>query len=182
MAKSILTTHLGSYQDLIESSLTKLNENLILDRIWDGDHTVWKPAPTEISNRLGWLNIITEMKPALTRIASFTTQLVKEGYTHVLLLGMGGSSLAPDVFRKTFGIQPGFLDLAVLDSTHPDEVHKFSGELPPGKTLFIVSTKSGGTVETLSFFKFFYNWVIEHLGNDQAGQHFVAITDPGSKL
>lgn len=182
MAKSILTTHLGSYQDLIESSLIKLKETRILDRIWDCDHTVWKPDPTEISNRLGWLNIISEMKVALDRITSFTSQLVEEGYTHALLLGMGGSSLAPDVFRNTFGVQSGFLDLVVLDSTHPDEVRKLAGELPVGKTIFIVSTKSGGTVETISFFKFFYNWVIEHLGNHQPGKHFAAITDPGSSL
>lgn len=182
MAKSIINTHLGSYQELIESSLIKLNEDRILDRILDGDHTVWKPDPTEITNRLGWLNIIAEMKLALDRITSFTALLIEEGYTHALLLGMGGSSLAPDVFRKSFGAQPGFLNLNVLDSTHPDEVRKVAGELPPGKTFFIVSTKSGGTVETISFFKYFYNWVIETLGNEQAGKHFAAITDSGSSL
>jgi len=104
------------------------------------------------------------------------------GYTQVLLLGMGGSSLAPEVFRKTFGVKKGFLDLAVLDSTDPGAVHHHEKSLDLGKTLFIVSTKSGGTVETLSFFKYFYNKMIEAVGKEDAGKHFIAITDPGSKL
>jgi glucose-6-phosphate isomerase len=95
---------------------------------------------------------------------------------------MGGSSLAPDVFRKTFGVGKGFLDLAILDSTVPAAVMAHAERLDPARTLFIVSTKSGRTVETLSFFKFFYNWVTEAAGEEDAGRHFVAITDPGSKL
>jgi glucose-6-phosphate isomerase len=105
-----------------------------------------------------------------------------DGYTHALLLGMGGSSLAPEVFRKTFGVKDGYLDLAVLDSTDPGAVLAHAERLDPEKTLFIVSTKSGGTVETLSFFKFFYNWTASALGTDKAGDHFIAITDPGSSL
>ena len=104
------------------------------------------------------------------------------GYTQALLLGMGGSSLAPEVFRKTFGVRPGYLDLAVLDSTDPGAVLGYARELDLAKTLFIVSTKSGGTVETFSFFKFFYNLVADKLGAEQAGAHFIAITDPGSEL
>ena len=95
---------------------------------------------------------------------------------------MGGSSLAPEVFRKTFGVRPGYLDLAVLDSTDPAAVLGCARVLDPAKTLFIVSTKSGGTVETFSFFKFFYNLVADKLGVEQAGAHFIAVTDPGSDL
>ena len=97
-------------------------------------------------------------------------------------MGMGGSSLAPEVFRLTFGVKEGYLDLAVLDSTHPEVVMDYAKKFNPATTLYIVSTKSGGTVETFSFMKFFYNYVIHILGNDEAGKHFVAITDPGSGL
>ena len=92
------------------------------------------------------------------------------------------SSLAPEVFRKTFGVADGYLDLAVLDSTDPDAVLAYAESLDLSKTLFIVATKSGGTVETLSFFKYFYNRVAEVVGQQRAGEHFVAITDSGSKL
>ncbi|MFQ5419412.1 MAG: glucose-6-phosphate isomerase, partial [Anaerolineae bacterium] len=94
--------------------------------------------------------------------------------------GMGGSSLAPELFAKTFGGDG--LDLRVLDSTDADAVRVHADRLHPAKTLFIVATKSGGTVETLSFFKVFYNWTAAALGPEKAGGHFVAITDPGSKL
>jgi glucose-6-phosphate isomerase len=105
-----------------------------------------------------------------------------EGYTDVLLIGMGGSSLAPEVFYRTFGDSEEGLDLAVLDTTDPDAVRAYDEQLDPAKTLFIVSTKSGGTVETLSGFKYFYNRVVEAVGEADAGDHFIAITDPGSKL
>jgi glucose-6-phosphate isomerase len=105
-----------------------------------------------------------------------------DGYTQALLLGMGGSSLAPEVLRKTFGVQAGFLDLAVLDSTDPGAVLAASDAQDPARTLYVVSTKSGGTVETLSLFKFFYNQVAAADRAGRAGAHFVAITDPGSQL
>jgi hypothetical protein len=95
---------------------------------------------------------------------------------------MGGSSLAPEVFAKTFGSEPGWPTLAVLDSTDPGAVFRRSGELDPARTLFMVSSKSGTTVEIHSFFKFFYGWACERLGRDKAGGHFAAITDPGSQL
>jgi glucose-6-phosphate isomerase len=104
------------------------------------------------------------------------------GYKHIYLLGMGGSSLAPKVFIKTFGVRDGYLDLTVIDSTDPDFLLEQSKRIDPAKTLFIVSTKSGTTIETLSFFKFFYNQVASSLGEEKAGEHFVAITDPGAKL
>ena len=95
---------------------------------------------------------------------------------------MGGSSLAPELFARTFGTTPGYLDLHVLDSTDPGAVAAFQDRLDPETTLFIVSSKSGNTVETLSFFKFFYTWIAELMGEEAAGAHFVAITDPGSNL
>jgi len=173
---------LGKYKPNIETALNQLTENQIIHRIWGHDHTVWKPNPAEITNRLGWLDIAERLQSEVARMMALKEQLQDENYTHVLLLGMGGSSLAPEVFAKTFGNEVVGLDLAVLDSTDPGAVLAHAKRLDLPNTLFIVSTKSGGTVETLSFFKFFYNKVLDEVGEDQAGQHFIAITDPGSKL
>jgi glucose-6-phosphate isomerase len=178
MHNNIITTNLGIYQTNIEDTLSVLGENRVLQRIWEHDHTLWKPDTTEITNRLGWLRIAEKMKGKIPQILALVNDVCSEGYTQVMLLGMGGSSLAPELFRKTFRVKEGYLDLAVLDSTDPEAVLSHDHQLDYTKTLFIVSTKSGGTVETLSFFKYFYTRTVEHLGKDQAGKHFIAITDP----
>jgi glucose-6-phosphate isomerase len=158
-------------------------EERVIARIWVHDHTVWKPEPAEITNRLGWLHIAEAMRAQIYRLDALVDAVLAGGYTDVLLLGMGGSSLAPDVFSKVFGGQAAnYLSLTVLDSTDPGAVLAQAERLDPARTLFIVSTKSGGTAETLSFFKYFYNWAADALGSERAGEHFVAITDPGSKL
>ncbi len=136
----------------------------------------------EIANRLGWLDSPQAMQGRLSEIAAVVEGVRADGYTFALLLGMGGSSLAPEVFRKVFGVADGFLDLAVLDSTDPGAVLDYAERLDLRRTLFIVSTKSGGTVETFSFMKYFYNLAAENLGAEEAGRHFIAITDPGSAL
>ncbi|NJO06205.1 MAG: bifunctional transaldolase/phosoglucose isomerase [Chloroflexaceae bacterium] len=176
------TAHLGAYEAAGAAALEEMRQNETLKRIWEHDHTVWKDDPTEISNRLGWLHSPEVMPEHLPAINALIEAVRNEGYTHALLMGMGGSSLAPEVFRKAFGVAEGYLDLAVLDSTDPGAVLAFADALDMRRTLFVVSTKSGGTVETLSFFKYFYNKVVEAVGTDAAGQHFIAITDPGSKL
>ncbi|MCJ7703725.1 MAG: hypothetical protein MUO62_19265, partial [Anaerolineales bacterium] len=182
MTRKIITPRLGKVQATVDKALEDLATNRILPRIWEKDHSVWKPEPQEITDRLGWLTIAERMKANLPQIQTLTDNVRSEGYTQTLLLGMGGSSLAPEVFRKTFGVKDGYLDLAVLDSTDPDTVASLTRQLNWKKTLFIVSTKSGGTVETLSFFKYCYRQVVEKLGKVQAGAHFIAITDPGSRL
>lgn len=179
---------LGDYQATVENALADLRKNKIIDRIWKHDHSVWKPDPTEITNRLGWLHSPEVMIDAIPEINAFVDEVRAEGFTQALLLGMGGSSLAPEVYRFTFGLRrgdpadPPYIDIAVLDSTDPGAVLAHDRRLDPAKTLYIVSTKSGGTVETFSFFKCFYNRVMFELGNQKAGAHFVAITDPGSGL
>jgi glucose-6-phosphate isomerase len=173
---------LGSYEAPVYAALAEMKKNRVIERIWAKDHTVWKPHPTEITNRLGWLESPKDMAGKLHEIDAVVEAVRADGYTHALLLGMGGSSLAPEVFRKTFGVREGYLDLEVLDSTDPGAVLAYAERFDVRKTLFIVSTKSGGTVETFSFMKYFYNIVAEALGPDQAGLHFIAITDPGSKL
>lgn len=172
----------------VDAVLAELASANIVQRIWDHDFTVWRDEPTEISNRLGWLRMPGAMPYSVDRMDALKAEVIAAGYRHVLLLGMGGSSLAPEVFARTFGPQSAdppsapALELEVQDSTHPDSIHAQTERLDPAETLFIVSTKSGGTVETLSFFKYFYNWTAAALGEERAGEHFVAITDPGSKL
>jgi len=173
---------IGNYDSLVKKSLEKLEKEKIVQRIWKHDYTVWKPEPTEITNRLGWLNSPEVMKPAIQNIGKFAEEVRSAGFTHALLLGMGGSSLAPEVFRNIFGVKTGYLDLAVLDSTTPGAVLNYAKTLNPEKTLFIASTKSGGTVETLSFLKYFYNLTLKKVGREKIGNHFIAITDPGSGL
>jgi transaldolase/glucose-6-phosphate isomerase len=173
---------LGSYHGAVDAALAEIRDQRVMARIWDHDHTVWKPDPTEITNRLGWLHIAEAMGDEVQRLREFADAVRADGYTHALLLGMGGSSLAPEVFCKTFGLQKGYLDLAVLDSTDPAAVAALAERLDPEQTLFIVSTKSGTTVETLSFFKFFYNRTSDAIDAQGAGDHFIAITDPGSPL
>jgi glucose-6-phosphate isomerase len=177
-----LSAHLGPYQEAVDEALAEMADDRIVKRIWAHDHTVWKPEPKGITNRLGWLNTAHVMRDNLDRLEALAEAVRSDGYTHALLLGMGGSSLAPEVFRKTFGVKEGYLDLAVLDSTDPGAVLNFAERLDPARTLYIVATKSGGTVETLSFFKFFYNQVMEAVSVKRAGEHFIAITDPDSKL
>jgi glucose-6-phosphate isomerase len=177
-----IAAELGMHQRAVNAALDEMAAANIVARIWQHDHTIWKPDPTEITNRLGWLRVAGSLKQDLPRIHALAAEVRSEGFTHALLLGMGGSSLAPEVFRKTFGVGQGGLDLAILDSTDPDAVLAWVTRLDLKKTLFIVSTKSGGTVETFSFFKFFYNRVMDAVGRARAGKHFIAITDPGSGL
>jgi len=174
--------NLGPFHSTVEKALAELRDEQVMSRIWTHDHTVWKPEPTEIVNRLGWLHTPEMMGDNVQLLQALADAVCTAKYTHALLLGMGGSSLAPEVFRKTFGVKEGYLDLAVLDSTNPGAVVAHAEQLDSQRTLFIVSTKSGTTVETLSFFKFFYNWMSDSVGENLAGDHFIAITDPGTPL
>lgn len=173
---------LQHYHTAVETALADMTADRILPRIWARDHTVWRPDPTEISDRLGWLDIAGRVQEDIPRFTALRDTLLAEGYTHALLLGMGGSSLAPAVFGEVFAdARPG-LQLAVLDSTDPGAVIAHAIRLNPCRTLFIAATKSGRTVETLSFLKYFYTLVAKTLGTADAGEHFIAITDAGSHL
>ncbi|MCW8804600.1 MAG: hypothetical protein OQK57_09390 [Ignavibacteriaceae bacterium] len=177
-----MNVSLGNYQTVVEKSLNHISRERIIARIWQKDHTVWRSDPKEISNRLGWLDCLEVTKKTFDEISSFVEEIRKEGFTDALLMGMGGSSLTPEVFRFTFGVKKGFLDLHVLDSTHPEAIFDYQNKLDPKKTLYIVSTKSGGTVETMSFMKYFFTSVSKKLGREEASKHFIAITDPNSGL
>jgi glucose-6-phosphate isomerase len=174
--------YLGNYQSVVDQTMEKMRKEKIVNRIWQHDHTVWKQNPSEITNRLGWLHSPLQMKGNINEIRNLVNSVRKEGFTHVLLLGMGGSSLAPEVFSKIFGIKNRFLDLQVLDSTDPETILWYTNNLKLEKTLFLVSTKSGSTVETISLMKYFYNLVLKRIGKEKVGNHFVTITDPDSSL
>lgn len=175
------STHLGRYAAQVQDWIQRLESERVLDRILARDHTVWKPDPSEISNRLGWLDIAPRMLPQVPCLLELAGNVRTRGCTQVVLLGMGGSSLAPEMFASTLR-RNGYPHLTVLDSTDPGAVLGLQSRLHPEHTLFIVSTKSGGTVETFSLGKYFYSWMVEQVGAGNAGSHFWAITDPGSTL
>lgn len=176
-----IEVQLGSYQAAVDAALQEIAEARIVERIWNIDHTVWRENPTEISNRLGWLQIPQEMESRVAVINALGDSLLASGYTDVVVLGMGGSSLAPDMFGRIF-TQPGHLKISVVDTTDATAILAMKERLNPETTCFIVATKSGGTAETFSAFKYFYNWTMAAVGSDRVAEHFVAITDPNSGL
>jgi transaldolase / glucose-6-phosphate isomerase len=148
----------------------------VAHRIWMKDATLWGPADQpEVANRLGWLTTPETMLEDVDDLEAFAAEIRDEGFADVVLLGMGGSSLAPEVIRQSFGPQDGWPSLHVLDSTDAGAIRAVQERVELDKTLFLVSTKSGGTIETLSLFKHFWSLRPE-------GRQFVAITDPGSGL
>ena len=176
-----LTQGLGSYMEQVRQGLTTLEQARTVRRMWDGDHTVWKPDPTEISNRLGWLTVPKEMTHKLTDLKAFAADAAGS-FDHVVLLGMGGSSLGPEALSRSLGHPAGYPKLIVLDSTVPARVRRTAESIDQARTLFIVSSKSGGTIETLSLYAYFRELVAKRLGDAKAGASFVAITDPGTSL
>ncbi|MEA2361751.1 MAG: transaldolase / glucose-6-phosphate isomerase [Thermoleophilaceae bacterium] len=146
-------------------------------RIWQRDESLWGgPGVPEIANRLGWLTISEKMLEHAPELHELREQLKAEGFTDAVLLGMGGSSLGPEVIRRSYGQIPDGLRLHVLDSTDPGAVLEVERSIDLETTVFVVSSKSGGTIETLSHMRYFY----ERAGRD--GNRFVAVTDPGSSL
>ncbi len=178
----IKTANLQAYEKAIAGGLASLAGDRIISRIWKKDWTVWREDPKEIRSRLGWLTSPRSMQKELAGINGYVRDVRKKRFTKALLLGMGGSSLAPLMLSEILQTRAGYLDLDVLDLTDPAVVLAWQKKLNPAKTLFIVSSKSGTTVETASFFKYFWNWTADRLGKKEAGGHFAAITDPGSPL
>ncbi len=153
-------------------------------KIWRKDAALWKSDEENakiIRNSLGWVTVIEQVSAAAEELAAFSARIRNDGFKHIMLLGMGGSSLCPEVFRRTFGKTPGFPELHVLDSTDPATVAAFEAKVDLAKTLFIVASKSGSTVEPLMFYKYFFDRV-RQLKGDKAGENFITITDPGTKM
>ncbi len=167
---------LGPYQDRVENRLVTWKDANFARRLWAKDYTLWADQPDEITNRLGWLHLPETMRDQAAEFQLFAERIRSEGIRHVVLLGMGGSSLAPQVFQRTFGNARGYPKLSLLDSTHPDAVRHLSESIDIHKTFFLVSSKSGTTLETLSLLRYFWSKSREN------GSRFAAITDPNTPL
>lgn len=174
--------HLAApYDALVRDVMQSAIRNQVVERLWFKDHRLWKPEPTEIANRLGWLTLPGDMLAHVQPLKALAVTARKEGIRDVVLLGMGGSSLGPEVFRASFGSKGGAPRLWVLDSTVPGWVRLVTRSIHPARTLFLVASKSGGTIEVMSLFSHFWKLVAGAKGN-RGGQQFIAITDPGTGL
>lgn len=169
------------FHQFVASSRDSLIASRAVERLWTKDHELWKPEPTEIVDRLGWLTVIDEMQEQAGPLMSFAKSVRDRGIRDVVLLGMGGSSLGPEVLRASFGPAPRYPKLWVLDSTVPGWVRRVTKAIDPARTLFIVASKSGGTIEVMSLLAHFWELVRRSSGN-LVGDQFIAITDPKTGL
>jgi transaldolase / glucose-6-phosphate isomerase len=177
--------HLGVETDVVVAAVSSAHAPHVVQRIWDHDPNLWKDGDrkhaAEITERLGWLDVVAWMRERLPEVQRVAAEIRSDGITDVVVLGMGGSSLAPEVLRQSFGAREGYPRLHVLDTTDPGAIQQLTGALEPRRSLFVVSSKSGGTVETLSHFAHFFD-VVTNAGVENPGAHFVAVTDPGTSL
>ncbi len=183
----------ASGMEVAQGYVDELVKMKTASRVWDRDASLWTSAPEHIKvihNRLGWLSVVESMSKRIPELTALCEDVKASGLTDAVVLGMGGSSLAPDMFRLVFshlnaaseaGTVPGGMRLFVLDTTDPTTVRDLEKNLDLAKTLFIVSSKSGGTVEVNSFYKYF-RAKVDVFAADSAGQHFIAITDDGTSL
>jgi glucose-6-phosphate isomerase/transaldolase/glucose-6-phosphate isomerase len=176
-----LSVDLASEREIFDAALTELVQLRAVERIWAHDPTLWKSDPAadiELSDRLGWLSLPDDFlaPDKLKDLQTLAAECKSEGIRHVVVCGMGGSSLAPEVFRITLGSTAGNPELIVLDFTDPTLVRSVDARIDPNKTLFLISSKSGGTIEVMSFLAHFW----ELTGHN--GRQFCAITDPGTSL
>jgi transaldolase/glucose-6-phosphate isomerase len=172
---------LGQYEGAVLSRLKSWHSASLAGRLWDKDFTIWsKDEVPEIKDRLGWLDLPHDMRGKLREMTELAREIKDEGMMHVVLLGMGGSSLAPEVFQQTLRNAGDYPALTVCDSTHPSKIRAVESSIDLQRTVFLVSSKSGTTLETISLFRYFYDRVSEI--TDRPGRQFIAITDPGSPL
>ena len=165
----------------VEETLRFLEAREFLDRLWVKDATLWKGDAATVRNRLGWLTSPTIMRGHSEDIRGFADEVRRLQYSHVVLLGMGGSSSTGEVFNDTFGSKMGFPDMLVLDSTDPGAVKHVADSINLSRTLFVVASKSGTSAETMAAYAFFRGQV-EAASSPRPGMQFVAITDPGRPL
>ena len=164
----------------VKASLQEWSDGIKVRRLWDHDSSLWTDRGE--SRWLGWLDIIDEQLAHIQLLTSLAEETKRRGFTHAVILGMGGSSLCPEVLQRTFGKQAGLPELHVLDSTDPAQIHAVERAIHLSSTLFIVSSKSGTTLEPNIFKQYFFARVQDLVGAKEAGQRFIAITDPGSAL
>ncbi|RYY21292.1 MAG: glucose-6-phosphate isomerase [Cytophagaceae bacterium] len=177
------TYHLGQYQDAITAEINDLNAKNFTAGFWQKEAALWTDSAEgqeSIRSFMGWLRVAETMRQAVPEIEEFVREVKDAGFQHVVVMGMGGSTMAPIVFEKSFPAGQG-LPISVLDTTDPGTVQQIEQSVPLANTLFIVASKSGTTAEPLAFGDYFYAKLKEIKG-DKAGENFVAITDPGSKF
>jgi len=178
------TYQIGALAETVKSSLESMRKSGFVRRLWDKDPTLWtkkKEHHPVIRGALGWLHVTEQELERVERLTSFTEEVKKRGFKHVLLLGMGGSSLCPEVLKMTFGVIKGHPELLVLDSTVPAQVMAFEKKVDLAKTLCIVASKSGSTTEPNVFSAYFFD-KMKKVKGAKAAENFIAITDPGSAL
>jgi transaldolase/glucose-6-phosphate isomerase len=174
----------AAFNDELQTVLKSLDEKQVSRRMFDKDAHLWKSDEQEVAaiqNRLGWLTLPSTYSEKVSEFVAFATEIKNEGYKHVVLLGMGGSSLCSEVARETYGKIEGYPELLVLDNTSPDAILNIEKQVELERTLFIVASKSGTTTEPNCFFEYFYGEVEKKLPAS-AGKNFVAITDDGTPL
>ena len=157
-----IVASIGNYESSVSTSLDSLSNQNFIERLWAKDSTLWKHEPEHkklINNSLGWLTVIKTVQEQINSVISFSDEIRASGFKQIVLLGMGGSSLAPEVLRSTFGSIPGYPELIVLDSTDPDAVTNIENRITISQTLFLFCSKSGSTIEPLSLFRYFYSRV-----------------------
>jgi transaldolase / glucose-6-phosphate isomerase len=164
----------------VRATLREWTEQRTIDRIWARDARVW--TGTDEASWLGWLGIVEQQRGRVGDLHRIAEDVRQAGFTHVLLLGMGGSSLSPEVLSLTFGQRPGCPELLILDSTDPAQIRATEARVNLERTLFVVSSKSGTTLEPNIFTEHFFARVQAAVGPGKVGDRFIAITDPGSKL
>ncbi len=182
LSDAFAARNLEAFAPDIDRALDGLAADDVVARMARLDGTVWRGDPQEIAGRLGWIGAPGAMAAEAPRLAAWASGLRRAGFRSVLLLGMGGSSLAPEVFGTAFPTGLDGLELAILDSTAPGAVLRAASAHDPATTLYVVSSKSGTTAETNAFLNFFYDRAAARLGTGNAGRHFVAITDPSTPL
>jgi glucose-6-phosphate isomerase len=174
-----LTLELGKYQANFQSRLKLLNEQNFVERFWNKDESLWKDK--DATAFMGWLTVVDKMIEALPSIEEFCQCKAVSGFKHVVLLGMGGSSMTPLVFQQTFKKSGKGLKLLVIDTTDPQTIQNVEKEINIAKTLFVVSSKSGNTAEIMALYDYFFDRVFK-IKEDRAGENFIAITDQNSPL
>jgi transaldolase/glucose-6-phosphate isomerase len=164
----------------VEDALEDWRKEGKVRRLWAADASLW--TETDEAQWLGWLEIVDKQLKGVAHLQDFADDVKRSGFQDVLLLGMGGSSLGPEVFAETFGSKPGYPKLHVLDSTDPAQIQHLESRIDIGRTLFLVSSKSGSTLEPNIFKQYFYERAKQTVGATEARKRFVAVTDPGSSL
>jgi transaldolase/glucose-6-phosphate isomerase len=178
-----ISFHLGDAQSVVDSAVQRADKEKFVERIWMKDATLWKGDDAHkkiIGNSLGWLRVVEEMQKSAGEIREFA-ESVRRDFSHVVVLGMGGSSLCSEVVRRVFGKRQGYPELLVLDSTVPEAVRNLESKIDLGRTLFVVASKSGTTTEPMMFHRYFYDRV-KSIKGDRAGENFIAVTDPDTQL